>query len=61
MLQARYRGPPMMFGNMRAQHVRSLLVTCELCRHVMNVDRFGDDVPVPAFRLRMICTCIHAR
>jgi hypothetical protein len=51
----------MMFGNMRAQHVRSLLVTCELCRHVMNVDRFGDDVPVPAFRLRMICTCIHAR
>src|SRR5260370_20355331 len=35
------------------QGVRSLAVTCELCHHeaVMNVDAFGDAVPVPA-RLR---------
>jgi hypothetical protein len=33
-------------------------VSCELCHHktVMNVARFGDDVPVPAFGPRMVCT-----
>ena len=35
-------------------------VVCELCRHeaVMNVDRFGDAVPVPAFGPRMVCTSL---
>jgi hypothetical protein len=33
---------------------------------VLNVDRFGDEVPVPAFGPRMVCTCCgiicaHAR
>jgi hypothetical protein len=56
--QNRYRGPPMTLANMRAQGVRSLSVTCELCHHetVMNVDAFADTVPVPAFRSRMVCT-----
>jgi hypothetical protein len=44
----RYRGPPMTLANMRENGVRSLSVTCELCHHdaVMNVDAFGDAVPV---------------
>jgi hypothetical protein len=48
----------MTLANMRANGVRSLSVTCELCHHetVMNVDAFADTVPVPAFRSRMVCT-----
>jgi hypothetical protein len=54
----RYRGPPMTLANMRENGVRSLSITCELCRHeaVMNVDTFGDATPVPAFGPRMVCT-----
>jgi hypothetical protein len=55
---ARYRGLPMTLANMRAQGVRSLWVVCDLCHHeaVLNVDRFGDGVPVPAFGPHMVCT-----
>jgi hypothetical protein len=55
---ARYRGPPMTLANMRAQGVRSLWVVCELCHHeaVLNMDGYGDAVPVPAFGPRMVCT-----
>jgi hypothetical protein len=44
--------------NMRAQGVRSLWVVCDVCHHdaVVNVDRYCDAVPVPAFSPRMICT-----
>jgi hypothetical protein len=51
MAQTRYRGPPMTLANMRVNGVRSLSVTCEVCHHeaVMNVDRFGNAIPVPAF------------
>jgi hypothetical protein len=45
--------------NMRAHGVRSLWVVCELCHPdaVLNVDRFSDAVPVPAFGPRMVvCT-----
>jgi hypothetical protein len=54
----RYRGPPMTLANMRENGVRSLSVTCELCHHeaAMNVDAFGDAIPVPAFGPRMVCT-----
>jgi hypothetical protein len=54
----RYRGPPMTLANMRAQGVRSLWVVCDLCHHdaVLNVDRFGDGVPVPWFAPLMVCT-----
>ena len=55
---ARYRGPPMTLANMRAQGVRSLAVTCELCRRaaVLSADAWPDDAPVPAFGPRMVCT-----
>src|SRR5215469_8380102 len=58
MLPNRYRGPPMTPANMRAQGVRSLWVVCDLCHHeaVLNVDGYGDAVPVPAFGPRMVCT-----
>jgi hypothetical protein len=48
----------MTLANMRAQGVRWLSVTCELCHHqaTMNVDRFDDAIPVPAFGPRMVCT-----
>ncbi len=48
----------MTLANMRQQGVRSLWVVCELCHHdaVLNVDRFDDDVSVPAFGPRMVCT-----
>jgi hypothetical protein len=48
----------MTLANMRANGVRSLSVTCEVCHHeaVMNVDAFGDAIPVPTFGQRMVCT-----
>jgi hypothetical protein len=54
---ASYRAPPMTLANMREHGVRSLSVACHLCHHhaVMNIDAFGDAVPVPAFGPRMVC------
>jgi len=54
----RYRGPPMTLANVRAQGVRSLWAVCDLCHHeaVVNVDAYGEAVPVPAFGPRMVCT-----
>lgn len=48
----------MTLGNMREQGVRSLFVYCIRCHHqtVFNVDSFGDDVAVPSFGRRMVCT-----
>jgi len=53
-----YRGPPMTLANMRQNGVRSLIVTCAICRHaaLLNVDAFAGSVPVPAFGPRLICT-----
>jgi hypothetical protein len=55
---SRYTGPPMTLGNMRANGVRSIAVTCWLCHHraVLSVDSWSDHVPVPSFRPRMVCT-----
>lgn len=54
----RYYGPPATLGNMRADGVRSLLIYCNACTHtaVLNVDNYGDDIFVPSFNSRMICT-----
>ncbi len=49
---------PMTLGNMRANGVRSLTVSCWLCHHgaVLRADAWPDDVPVPWFGPRMVCT-----
>jgi hypothetical protein len=51
-------GPPMTLGNMRSLGVRSIAITCELCHHaaVLSVEPWPDDVPVPTFEPRMVCT-----
>jgi hypothetical protein len=51
-------GPPMTLGNMRANGVRSLDVCCRLCHHraILSADPWHDDVPVPSFGPRMVCT-----
>jgi hypothetical protein len=56
---ARYTGPPMSLGNMRQNGVRSLSVSCGVCRHtaVINVDTYSETVTVPSFGPRMVCTC----
>ena len=49
---------PMTLGNMRANSVRSLDVSCWQCHHraIMIADQWPDDVPVPTFGPRMVCT-----
>jgi hypothetical protein len=48
----------MTLGNMRSLGVRSIAITCELCHHaaVLSVEPWPDDVPVPTFEPRMVCT-----
>ena len=55
---SRYIGQPMTLGNMRANGVRRLDVSCWNCHHsaVLDVDGYGDDKPVPSFGPRLICT-----
>jgi hypothetical protein len=55
---SRHTGPPMTLGNMRANGVRRLLVSCGECHHtaVIDVDGYGDEIPVPTFGPRMLCT-----
>jgi hypothetical protein len=45
-------------GNLRANGVRSLDVTCSLCHHraILSADPWPDDVPVPSVGPRMVCT-----
>jgi hypothetical protein len=49
----------MTLANMRANGVRSLAIRCEVCRHeaTLNVDAYADEVTVPSFAPRMVCTC----
>jgi hypothetical protein len=49
---------PMTLGNMRANGVWSLDVRCRGCHHraIMSADSWSDDVPVPSFGPRMVCT-----
>jgi hypothetical protein len=51
-------GDPMTLGNMRENGVRSLFVSCWNFHHraVLSADRWPDDVPVPTFGPRMVCT-----
>jgi hypothetical protein len=54
----------MTLGNMRENGVHSLAVTCGAlwCHHqaVLDVAAFSDDVTVPAFGPRMVCTVCGA-
>jgi hypothetical protein len=49
--------PAQTLGNMRANGMRSLDVSCWQCHHrmIMSVDQWPD-VPVPSFGPRMVCT-----
>jgi hypothetical protein len=49
---------PMTLGNMRQLGVRSLPVSCWLCHHqaVLSADNWRDDISVPSFGPRMVCT-----
>ena len=48
----------MTLGNMRANGVRSLAVSCRECHHeaVLSADRWPDHVPVPSFGPRVVRT-----
>jgi hypothetical protein len=48
----------MRLGNMRKLGVRSLAVYCWNCHHqvVVSADGWPDDVAVPTFGPRMVCT-----
>ena len=48
----------MTLGNMRELGVRSLDVSCWLCRHqaVLTADRWPDDIAIPTFAPHMVCT-----
>ena len=45
-------------GNMRANGVRTLLVYCGACHRdaVLDVEAYGEGVPVAAFSPRMVCS-----
>jgi hypothetical protein len=54
---------PMTLGNMCANGVRSLAVWCagRGCHQAtVDVSAFNDDMPVPAFGPRMVCTACGA-
>jgi hypothetical protein len=55
---------PMTLANMRQQNVRSLWIRCGAihCHHdaVLNVSDFPDDMTVPSFGPRMVCTICGA-
>jgi hypothetical protein len=48
----------MTLGNMRANGVRSLDVSCWVCHHnaIVSAEAWPDDVSVSAFGPRMVCT-----
>jgi hypothetical protein len=60
MARSRFNAPitPMDLANMRENGVRSLAVSCWICQHraVLNVDHLPDNVTVPSFGPRMVCT-----
>jgi hypothetical protein len=52
----------MTLGNMRELGVR-LYASCWICQHeaVLSADRWPDDIAVPAFGPRMVCTRLRVR
>ena len=58
MSPTRNRGPSITLANMRAEGVGSLSVSSWLCHHgaVLTADRWRDEVPLPSFGPRMVCS-----
>lgn len=58
----RYNGPLMTLGNMRENGVTQLALYCDACHHdvVLDVSALNDEIPVPAFGPRMVCTVCGA-
>ncbi len=56
--RAAHSGPAMTLANMRANGVRSLVIYCHCCHHSaeLNADAYPDDLPVPWFGPRLVCT-----
>jgi hypothetical protein len=54
---------PMTLGNMRANGVRSLDVSCWRCHHraILSADPWSDDVPVPTFGVFEMRDCRRRR
>jgi hypothetical protein len=52
---------PMTLGNMRANGVHTLAVYCR-CNHdaILDAASYPDEMPVPAFGPRMVCTVCGA-
>jgi len=53
---------PMTLGNMRANGVKALAVSRVACHHsaIVDVTNCPDEVPVPMFGPRMVCTACGA-
>lgn len=59
---ARYDGPPMTLGNMRALGVRNVTIECACGREAtMLVDALPDGLAVPEVRRRLRCSRCGAR
>jgi hypothetical protein len=56
-------GPGMTAGNMRANGVRNLLVSCGACHHeaLLNVDDMPDDVETHSLDNRLMCSCCGSK
>jgi hypothetical protein len=58
--------PPMTLGNAAAAHV-PLVVWCKACQHQVEPDaaehseRYGAEMPIPAWRERLICSKCGSR
>ena len=53
---------PMTLGNTRANGVQALAVSCIACYHsaILDLTNCSDEVPVPVFGPRMVCTACGA-
>ena len=53
---------PMTLGNMRSLGVHARSVRCLRCHHeaTLDVETYADDVAVPSFEPRMVCTTCGA-
>jgi hypothetical protein len=55
--RTRYTGPGITAGNMRANGVRNILVSCNECHHeaLLNLDHMSDHVEIHSLDNRLVC------